>query len=133
MGAADGLDGDVALAVGALLGGRLFRGLHGLLVQHIDGLDGHEEHEGHDEKVDDGVEKGTHADAHIADLDDDIREISVEEQADDGGDDVVHQRVDDGGEGRADNHTDCHIEHIAAHGKGFELIKELFDAAGFLF
>ena len=133
MGAADGLDGDLTLAVGALLGGRLFRGLHGLFVQHIDGLDGHEEHEGHDEEVDNGVEEGTHADAHIADLDDDIREIGVEEQADDGGDDVVHQRVDDGGEGRADDHTDCHIEHIAAHGKGFELIKELFDAAGFLF
>ena len=133
MGAADGLDGDVALAVGALLGGRLFRGLHGLFVQHIDGLDGHEEHEGHDEEVDNGVEEGTHADAHIADLDDDIREIGVEEQADDGGDDVVHQRVDDGGEGRADDHTDCHIEHIAAHGEGFELFKELFDAAGFLF
>ena len=98
MRAADGLDGDVALAVGALLGGRLLRGLHGLLVQHIDGLDGHEEHEGHDEEVDNGVEKGTHADAHIADLDDDIREISVEEQADDGGDDVVYQRVDDGGD-----------------------------------
>ena len=57
MRAADGLDGDVALAVGALLGGRLFRGLHGLLVQHIDGLDGHEQHEGHDEEVDDGVEE----------------------------------------------------------------------------
>ena len=133
MRAADGLDGDVALAVGTLLGGRLLRGLHGLLVQHIDGLDGHEEHEGHDEEVDNGVEEGAYADAHIADLDDDIREISVEEQADDGGDDVVHQRVDDGGEGRADDHTDCHIKHIAAHGKGFELIKELFDAAGFLF
>ena len=133
VGAADSLDSNLALAVGAFLGGGLLRLFHGLLVQHIDGLDGHEQHEGHDEEVDNGVEKGAHADAHIADLDDDIREIGVEEQADDGGDDVVHQRVDDGGEGRADDHTDCHIEHIAAHGKGFELIKELFDAAGFLF
>ena len=133
VGAADSLDSDLALAVGAFLGGGLLRLFHGLLVQHIDGLDGHEQHEGHDEEVDDGVEESTDADANIADLDDDIREIGVEEQADDGGDDVVHQRVDDGGEGRADDHTDCHIEHIAAHGKGFELIKELFDAAGFLF
>ena len=133
VGAADSLDSDLALAVGAFLGGGLLRLFHGLLVQHIDGLDGHEQHEGHDEEVDDGVEESTDADANIADLDDDIREIGVEEQADDGGDNVVHQRVDDGGEGRADDHTDCHIEHIAAHGKGFELIKELFDAAGFLF
>ena len=38
------------------------------------------------------------SDANIADLDDDIREIGVEEQADDGGDDVVYQRVDDRGD-----------------------------------
>ena len=85
MGAADSLDSDLALAVGAFLGGGLLRFFHGLLVQHIDGLDGHEQHEGHDEEVDDGVEESTDADANIADLDDDIREIGVEEQADDGG------------------------------------------------
>ena len=50
-----------------------------------------------------------------------------------GGDDVVYQRVDDRGEGRANDHTDCHVEHIAAHGEGFELFKEILDAAGFLF
>ena len=133
MGAADSLDSDLALAVGAFLGGGLLRLFHGLLVQHIDGLDGHEQHEGHDEKVDDGVEESTDADANIADLDDDIREIGVEEQADDGGDDVVYQRVDDRGESRADDHTNCHVEHIAAHGEGFELFKEILDAAGFLF
>ena len=85
VGAADSLDSDLALAVGAFLGGGLLRLFHGLLVQHIDGLDGHEQHEGHDEEVDDGVEESTDADANIADLDDDIREIGVEEQADDGG------------------------------------------------
>lgn len=84
VGAADSLDSDLALAVGAFLGGGLLRLFHGLLVQHIDGLDGHEQHEGHDEEVDDGVEKSTDADANIANLDDDIREIGVEEQADDG-------------------------------------------------
>lgn len=62
-------------------------------MQHIDGLDGHEQHEGHDEEVDDGVEKSTDADANIADLDDDIRGgPGVEEQTDDGGDDVVFIR-----------------------------------------
>ena len=131
--AADSLDSNLALAVGAFLGGGLLRLFHGLLVQHIDGLDGHEQHEGHDEEVDDGVEKSTDADANIADLDDDMREIGVEEQADDGGDDVVYQRVDDRGESRADDHTNCHVEHIAAHGEGFELFKEILDAAGFLF
>ena len=104
MGAADSLDSDLALAVGAFLGGGLLRLFHGLLVQHIDGLDGQKQYEGHDEEVDDGVEKSTDADANIADLDDDIREIGVEEQADDGGDDVVYQRVDDRGESRADDH-----------------------------
>ena len=133
VGAADSLDSDLALAVGAFLGGGLLRLFHGLLVQHIDGLDGHEQHEGHDEKVDDGVEESTDADANIADLDDDIREIGVEEQANDGGDDVVYQRVDDRGESRADDHTNCHVEYIAAHGEGFELFKEILDAAGFLF
>ena len=133
VGAADSLDSDLALAVGAFLGGGLLRLFHGLLVQHIDGLDGHEQHEGHDEEVDDGVEESTDADADIADLDDDIREIGVEEQTDDGGDDVVYQRVDDRGESRADDHTDCHVEHIAAHGESFELFKEILDAAGFLF
>ena len=133
VGAADSLDSNLALAVGAFLGGGLLRLFHGLLVQHIDGLDGHEQHESHDEEVDDGVEKSTDADANIADLDDDIREIGVEEQADDGGDDVVYQRVDDRGESRADDHTDCHVEHVAAHGEGFELFKEILDAAGFLF
>ena len=133
VGAADSLDSNLALAVGAFLGGGLLRLFHGLLVQHIDGLDGHEQHEGHDEEVDDGVEESTDADANIADLDDDIREIGVEEQADDGGDDVVYQRVDDRGESRADDHTDCHVEHIAAHGESFELFKEILDAAGFLF
>ena len=133
VGAADSLDSDLALAVGAFLGGGLLRLFHGLLVQHIDGLDGHEQHEGHDEEVDDGVEESTDADANIADLDDDIREIGVEEQADDGGDDVVYQRVDDRGESRADDHTNCHVEHIAAYGEGFELFKEILDAAGFLF
>ena len=133
VGAADSLDRDLTLAVGAFLGGGLLRLFRGLLVQHIDGLDGHEQHEGHDEEVDDGVEERTDADANIADLDDDIREIGVEEQADDGGDDVVYQRVDDRGEGRADDHTDCHVEHIAAHGEGFELFKKLLDAAGFIF
>ena len=71
VGAAHSLDGDLALAVGAFLGGGLLRLFHGLLVQHIDGLDGHEQHEGHDEEVDDGVEESTDADANIADLDDD--------------------------------------------------------------
>ena len=133
MGAADSLDSDLALAVGAFLGGGLLRLFHGLLVQHIDGLDGQKQYEGHDEEVDDGVEKSTNADANIADRDDDVREIGVEEQADDGGDDVVYQRVDDRGESRADDHTDCHVEHIAAHGEGFEFFKEILDAAGFLF
>ena len=63
MGAADGLDGDLALAEGAHLGGGLCRrgGCFGLFVQGVDGLDDHEQHEGHDQEVDDGIDKGTNA------------------------------------------------------------------------
>ena len=93
MGAAHRLDRDLALAVGAHLGGggcRCSR-LCGLLVQGVDGLDDHEQHKGHDQEVDDGIDKGTNADHHITHMDADVREISVEKQADGGVDDVVHQ------------------------------------------
>ena len=44
-----------------------------------------------DQEVDDGIDKGTNADHHIAHMDAHFREICVEEQADGGVDDVVHQ------------------------------------------
>ena len=92
-GAAHRLDGDLALAVGTHLGGGLcgsFR-LSRLLVQGVDELDDHEQHECYDEEVNDGIDEGTNADHHIAHMDADIREIGVEKQADGRVDDVVHQ------------------------------------------
>ena len=92
-GAAHRLDGDLALAVGTHLGGGLcgsFR-LSRLLVQGVDGLDDHEQHKGHDQEVDDGIDEGTNADHHIAHMDAHFREIGVKEQADGRVDDVVHQ------------------------------------------
>ena len=133
MGAADCLDGDFALAVGAHLGGGLCRGLGlgGLFVQGVDGLDDHEQHKCHDEEIDDGVDERADADGHIANVDADIREVRIEEQADGGVDDIIDQRVHDGCERRADDHTNCHVQHVAAHGKGFEFFQKLFDAFDF--
>ena len=54
VGAADGLDGDLALAVGADLGGRLCGSLVlGFLLaeQGVEGLQDQEQHECHDEEV----------------------------------------------------------------------------------
>ena len=102
-------------------------------MQGVDGLDDHEQHECYDEEVNDGIDEGTNADHHIAHMDADVREICVEKQADGGVDDVVHQRVDDGRERTADDNADCHIQHVAAHGKGLELFKKLFDAFHFFF
>ena len=62
-----------------------------------------------------------------------FREICVEEQADEGVDDITHQRVDDGRERTADHNTDCHIQHVAAHGEGLEFFKKLFDALDLFF
>ena len=75
----------------------------------------------------------TDADADIADLDHNVREVGVEEQADEGRDDVADQRVHDGRERRADDHADGHVQHVAAHGERFELFKKLLDALDFFF
>ena len=135
MGAAHSLDGDLALAVGAHLGGGLLRlgGLGRLSVQGVDKLDHNEQHKGHDEKVDDGVDELADLDAGAAQSDDHIGKIRLEEQADQRVDDVLHQRGDNCGEGTADDNAHCHVQHVAAHGKCLELFKELFDAAFFLF
>ena len=102
-------------------------------MQGVDGLDDHKQHKGHDQEVDDGGDKCTNADHHITHMDAHFREICVEEQADEGVDDITHQRVDDGRERTADHNTDCHIQHVAAHGEGLEFFKKLFDAFHFFF
>ena len=105
MRAAHSLDGDLALAVGAHLGGGLLRcgGLFGLFVQGVDKLDHNKQYKGHDEEVDDGVDELTDLDAGAAQTNDHIGKICLEEQADQRVDDVLHQRGDDGGEGTADD------------------------------
>ena len=72
-------------------------------------------------------------DAGTAQADHDIREICLEEQADQRVDDVIHQSRDDGRERTADDHADCHIQHIAAHGKGLEFLKEFLDPLDLFF
>ena len=133
--AAHSLDGDLGLAVGAHLGGGLCRcgGSCRLLVQAVDELDHHKQHKGHDEEVDDRVDEFADLDAGTAQADHDIREICLEEQADQRVDDVIHQSRDDGRERTADDHADCHIQHIAAHGKGLEFLKEFLDPLDLFF
>jgi trigger factor len=48
------------------------------------------------------------------------------ENADDRHDDVVNNGSGDLTESTADDNTDSQVNHIAAHGKGFELVQELF-------
>ena len=57
----------------------------------------------------------------------------LEERADQRVDDVIHQSRDDGRERTADDHADCHIQHIAAHGKGLEFLKEFLDPLDLFF
>ena len=99
----------------------------------VDELDHHKQHKGHDEEVDDRVDEFADLDAGTAQADHDIREICLEEQADQRVDDVIHQSRDDGRERTADDHADCHIQHIAAHGKGLEFLKEFLDPLDLFF
>ena len=64
------------------------------------------------------------ADADIADLDHNVREVGVEEQADEGRDDVADQRVHDGRERRADDHADGHVHDIALERKFLEFLEK---------
>ena len=79
------------------------------------------------------INKFADLDAGTAQADHDIREICLEEQADQRVDDVIHQSRDDGRERTADDHADCHIQHIAAHGKGLEFLKEFLDPLDLFF
>ena len=102
-------------------------------MQGVDGLDDHEQHESHDQEVDDGIQERADADHHITDMDANIREVCIEEQADGGVDDITDQRVHNGSERTADDHADCHVQHVAAHGECLELFKKLFDAFALFF
>ena len=83
-------------------------------MQAVDELDHHKQHKGHDEEVDDRVDEFADLDAGTAQADHDIREICLEEQADQRVDDVIHQSRDDGRERTADDDTDCHIHDVSA-------------------
>ena len=42
--------------------------------------------------------------------------------------DILHQCGDDGRERAADDHADCHVQHVAAHGECLEFFQEFLDA-----
>ena len=52
----------------------------------------------------------------------------AQRQADRRHDDVLDQRIDDAGEGRADDHTDRQVHHIAAHGEFLEFLEHEISA-----
>lgn len=47
------------------------------------------------------------------------------DQRDDGHYDVIDQGIDDVAEGTTDDHTDSHIDHVAAHDEFFEFIDKV--------
>src|SRR5690606_15320698 len=105
--------------------------------------DDEEQRESHDEEVHEGIDH--HAPAHddSAGLsgclergigrgaigtrpqeDVEVREVGASRQhADDRHQDLIDQTADDGRERSTDDDTDRHVDHVAAHTKGFELLQ----------
>ena len=122
--AAGGGNGDLALAVGALLRGRGGGGggLFADAEQLVHALEQEEEYERGDEKVQYGA-------AEVAGKLGDVRAGVLRragDGADDGVDEIVRQRGDDAGEGAAYQHADGHVHDVAAQGEGLEFIKQFF-------
>ena len=145
MGAAGGLDGDFALAVGADLGGGGSGSLFDLLLAQtadgIDHLDHNKENDGNNQEVDDGHNESTIIDGNgffydfngtvlkrVGDgvLKDNFQvvEILLEDEADNGGNQILNHGIDDRLEGGADHNANSHINDVAAVDKLFELIND---------
>ena len=94
--------------------------------QRVHALDQEENDDGHQDEVENGGEKRAVTDLHFPDLDSQIAQIRIGKQADQRGNDVVHQRIDDRLESRADDNADCQIHHVAAQRELLELIQQFF-------
>ena len=89
------------------------------LLQLVHSLHDGKQAQRHDEEVNNGIDEI--ADSDTANLD--RREIRLtENHANNGSQDVFHNACDDRAKSRTDDHTDCHIQDIALHGKLFEFL-----------
>ena len=132
MSAAGGLDGDLALAIGADLGGGgggsliFFFFLLTDAVQHVHQLNDGEQHHRNDEEIEDGHDEGTVLEGDVVDGKGQIAEITAENDADERGDDVGNQGIHDGLKGGADHDTDSHIHNVPSVNKISEFANDLF-------
>ncbi len=93
----------------------------------VHGFQHTEQNECQNDKVNDGRDECTDAQVDVKrQVQHNITEICLEQNANDGVDDVVRQRSDQRGECAADENTDGHVHHVAFQGKSFELFQELF-------
>lgn len=142
MRAACGVDGDLALAVGADL--RFRRFLHGsflLPAERHDLLYKNKDHERNDQKIEHlreeravlehrrarGLRFGERGVGIPVEREKKIAEVDPAGQhADERHDDVVDERCDDLPERAADNDADRHIDHVPLYGKFLEFLEQRF-------
>ena len=142
MGALGSLDGDLGFAVRANLGRRR-GGLVVAVAQRIDAIHSaheQEDDESHDQEIDDGGEEGAVIEGGGAGFlgggeggisrtvkrDEPVGEIDAAgDKGNDRHDQVGNKGIDDGFESGADDHADCHIDHITAVDKISELFEKL--------
>lgn len=132
MGTTGGVNRNLRFAEGADFrgGSRLDFFLHRFLftqvVQGVHQFNDAEQYDGDDEEIDQGHNKGPVLELNAESEEGQGAEIRLNDQADQGGDNVVDQGVDDGLEGGTDHNTDGHIDHVAAIDKFFEFRNNLF-------
>lgn len=109
-------------------GGRFGGGRFGRKA--VDELDRHEDGEGDDGEIDDRLDKRAVTDGDGGGTGDGVGRFEGEGEvfeihpaggdAEERHDDVIDEAADDFAEGGADDHTDGEIDHVTAHGEGFE-------------
>jgi len=124
--------------------GRWSRGRRRLL-QSVDLLYEQEDYKGDDNKVKCGLEKDSVVDGRCScclgrgerglwrsgQIDKQAGEIHLSHQQSKGRHQhVANERRDDLPEGSADNDTDCHVEHVALHGKFFKFFQHSYPSRG---
>jgi len=112
--------------------GRRFSGRR-FFLETVHLLDQHEDREGHDGEIQDGVDEHPVFEGDrlgglgfLPEGDGQIGKIDIaHDQADGRHDDVLDQGADNLAEGAADDDADRHVNNVAAHGKLFEFLEYL--------
>ena len=126
--ALDGCDRDFGAAERALFRGRC-GGRFGLFSdgeQLVDRLEQTEQHERHDEEVDDRGQKCAVAELDAAETEHKTAQIRAAGETENRVDEVFGQRSHNGRERTADDNTDRHVHHVAAQREGLEFFEKLF-------